>query len=237
MGAYDMSNLNSLFSLKYKDGAWATKSYILIRNIMEAMETYYRTNFNCISEKVNEHNRSERDRIKGIIYTETSDEAIEGQLNLFDYMTVISNDSSDDKLLEIISILGTLPRDTFVYSGDKLKFNDKKFVYFSDEAFPKFLDSSLDSRIIKAIYLYTLHNHYYKEMKMRDESTLSIEEDLRDDIKNIRKLLSVNEKKLNNAYAFCKLYNRCVEDDLKYRRIHNIKGDNNAYVYTRRENN
>jgi hypothetical protein len=231
----DEDNLKDLFRIKYNDGAWSLKSYRLIRNVTEAIDRFYRT-LSYYNQESFTNNMSSRNKIKSKIALETDNNYFEGQISLFDFMNNSKDESSTlDKLYEVKSIFKTIPREAFISNKEGVKFNPDYFSYYADSNYKDILSTKLDNRLLKAVYLYAIHKKCFTEKEARCESTLEIERDLREDLDNIHKMLSKNPKKLNDAYIFCKLYNRCVDDDYEYQRISGI-GDKSGYIYTKRKN-
>ena len=194
-----------LYSVKYADGAWVMDSYALIRNIVEAFNR-----FDKYSEKENNDylnsNIPFRKLINSRLMLETSDEFIEGQLNLFDYMEMQDKISDEDKMVEIIDVIDLVDFDTFSKDGNKVSFNEKKFENYEDNDLEQ-LKTLLKGRLLGYFYLYSLHKYHLEEAKKYFMSTMELERDVDIDRKKIIENLRKG-KNLDKAYDWCLLYTK-----------------------------
>lgn len=119
--------------------------------------------------------------------------------------------SRGEKLKEVLFTLDTLPLGVFKRNQDMTFFNEGVFKYYpSDEECTRLKGLIKGKRFLSQLYFYILHNNKSRDAARFGCSNLEICADLRADLKDLKKTLSKG-KNLDNAYEWCKTYNKCVE--------------------------
>lgn len=226
------TNLNHLFSFKYRDGSWAMKSYPLQRNMVEALLKYEKIKKNNkdiieASVELYNFNNPSRIKLKQEIMEKTDKNYFEGQLNLFD-INFKNEEIISDKALEVLEFIKHLPINVIKLDSKRYIFNRSLFED-CDMELVDYLDQCLSSKLKKIIYLYTLHNNLLEEANRAFSNTNELEDELRKDTASLLKMLRNNEKELDNAYSFIKLYNKCMMD------IEMHKGEVDGKIFRKRK--
>ena len=117
--------------------------------------------------------------------------------------------SGTEKLKEVLFVFNTLPMGVFQCKQKAITFNGKIFEKYPAECeLSKLKGVIKNKKLLSNIYYYVLHNNKCKEAREKHCSSLEIDEDLRADLKDLKKSLS-SGKNLDNAYEWCEAYKRC----------------------------
>jgi len=215
----NFASLQAMCGVKYFDGSWARKSYPLVRNIVESFTRFGKFYMGCFHHFVDEdnyydYNNRERKRISDKLLRETEHDFFAGQLSLFDYCDM-QEETIEDKMAEVLDMIQNLPREAIKCENDEVVFNDEVFVYYESPLYKERLENFLKP-IGRILY------HYLYEEKDLGRIGIQLKED---------------SKLLDNMYSFCKLYDKCYEDDEQFRRLHGMLGDGDGKVFKKQENN
>lgn len=178
-----------MYEVKYKDGAWANKSYKLIRNIIEA-----KTRF--ASYRYSGHNINRNDYYRRILTEKlidiTDKNYIENQLSL---IGDIDDKSLEDKMLEVVSTFDRVIVSDFLSNVGHISLNRESFLMCSQEDWWK-LELLLNDEL--ALYVYRLaYNNSIFNIEASDVSKVAIVNLLKKDLIT-----------LNAAYEWCNVYNK-----------------------------
>lgn len=189
------SKYETVYDLKYKDGAWAKKSYYLLRNIFETFSRYKKNN-------VSEKNIKDRERVRTELVQKTASEYDENQLCFFDMD--FSNDTTiEDKKIEIMDTIDRIDTDTIIGIDDIPAINKDKFIIENakeKEDFSNLLDSDIVCLIayLKQYQVQMSNNEFFKDYYQDLINACK---------KNI--LIGLEDLEvLNNTYLWCTLYNK-----------------------------
>ena len=193
---------DSFYDVKYRDGAWAQRSYPLIRNIYDAFSK------STFFENRNINDEMYRKLIEGKILYKTGNGDYDNQMDLFDYSEFTKDNISDeDKLLEVVTFISHLDQNIFKKEDNKLVLSRDKFSKIDEDKFNE-LSRLLDRRLITYIYYYLEHKKIYDDPSFRYFND-SYDKLLEDDQEGMLKLLK-NKNVLDDAYSFIKVYNKYI---------------------------
>lgn len=220
------------YNVKY-DNYWLLSNYIIIRNVIEAMNRF--DLFAVAEDKINANidylneNGIDRVQVEKDLLVKLDKDYVEGQYNLFDMLKSSDNVNdiveqtfeaeideeealeltADDKKEFFYRNIGYL--DSSLFKGGKrgVEFNTDFF-----ESYPSVLDEqrllNLSSKLRGAIYWYIFHYEKYREALERGQNTMPLEEELRCDRTSLRKLFN-SPKNLDIAYEWLNTYLKCFE--------------------------
>lgn len=204
----------STYDVKYRDGGWATKSYLLLRNILESYDRF---------ENTREDYFDQRMLIEKSLIQRLDKNASADQLFLFDIPEFReANISDEDKLIEVIDVFDKAIIDDFVLQNGKVFFDgSEKYGEDLDK-----LRDMLGDDLNNMLGLYVYHKYTYRNVDVDDDKFLYYKSLIRNDKFNIVGILSNDNTLLNKAYEWIKLYT-------KYNS--NLLGDENGYQRTKKD--
>lgn len=216
----EAQDISDMLNARLKDGAWATKSYHLIHNIVEAYTSYRKYGRDIFNrgayekEKIEKNRNSVLENVKVITEKGYDSE----QLSLF------GERESIDKQAYILDNLDKLMVEAFIEENG-VRFNRDFFPKYDGEAFQDELYSLLDSDCLSSLLSYARDskalkssmNHDLLDFKARlDRDKLLLLNDFR-----------VNPSLLDRVYSFLLLYNKCMRDNgmdsCEYGRVYSKK--------------
>ena len=190
-----------------------------------------------ILENISE-NLNDRLSLTSDLLLKTGKNYIDGQLSFKDYLKELEFDDEqqsgdfndiDTKITVVMDVFRTLPRKVFSLLNDnEIVFNTNMFLSYENENDKKQLSSLLPNDLLKDIenYIYNLNRLKLYSSRVNDTDILNKE--VKHYNSKIYNRLLNNVDELNNAYSWCLLYNRCMENDIGYRKK---LGEDNGKVY------
>ena len=242
------------YNVKYGN-YWLLSSYSAVRNIIEALNRF--DLFSDALDKVDANiaflneNGVERKKVEKELLVKLDKNYVSGQYSLFDNNMFDSKEkkiekpeeeieileeaeeeskevSYEDKKVFIYDTLRDLPIEVFKTVEGKVKVNEELFQsYPSDKDYKIY--QNLSGKVIRTLFLYTLHYNKYREALERFQNTFVLEEELREDRKELRKILD-RENNVDKVYEWCNTYLKCLEFEtinLELQEVGNgIEGEN-----------
>ena len=183
----------STYNIKYMDGCWASKSYPLLRNILESYERY---NHHI------EDNSSERKILDNYLLQKINTNSVNNQLLLFDVLEFKNeNLREDNKLIEIFNTFDIVNPEHFIFYD-----NEAIFVGSNELDYDKKMNCLLDEDLLRLVGFYSLHKATFDCTDKNSDKYYFYKKLIREDKNNIYELLSKNKDKLDNAYEWSLLY-------------------------------
>ena len=203
------------YSIKYKDGSWAIKSYQLVRNVLDSFSRFE----NYRIDRVSLDNKY-RNLLDSSLVEKTSKDYNPNQWSLFDLYKLSPKEiGADDKIIEIIDTIDTVPRGLFVDCCDHIEFNEGEFSNYENDDLNKF-KNLLKGDMPYYVKMLSSHNFFLQEAETNLLDTSRYEKLIMEDKKNIVKYLRDNPYTLEYSYEWCLLYNKYKDKSL---------GDVNGY--------
>lgn len=177
------------------------------------------------------------------LLVKTKKDYIDGQLSFTDYLRNLEfddeklentdlDDNSNDietKIAVVIDAFKRLPRKVFSsLNDDKIVFNTNMFLTYKEEKDKDLLSNLLSSDLLKDIENYTYNLNRLKMYSPRIYDTDNLSKEVRHYETKIYNRFVNDINELNNAYSWCLLYNKCMENDIEYRKK---LGEDNGKVY------
>ena len=177
-------------------------------------------------------NQNDRLSIQSDLLLKTDKNYIEGQLTFNDYYdeeeTKKINDI-DTKITIVMDVFKHLPRKVFSQLEDKsIIFNTNMFLTYENEEDKNTLSNLLPSDLLKDIENFIVNLNRLSLYSSRVYDTDNLTNEVKHYKTKIYNRLLDNLSELNDAYSWCMLYNKCMEDDINYRRK---LGEDNGKVY------
>lgn len=206
------------YGVKYRDGAWVTKSYPLLRNIMDSFHQYDyafgRSNHFSLDYVY-------RDLLEESLLEATTDGYNQKQGNIFEIEE--ASLTNEEKMNQTIEIFKELPTGVFCQEEDHVVFNQELFGNY-DEGDLELLSSLLGSRLSFYVQLLTFHNYYYQKGLTEVRDVSEQEQAIEEDLNHISSLLESPDV-LEKAFRWSLLYQ-------KYKS--RIVGDYSGYQYRKK---
>lgn len=207
---------NIPYVLKYKN-PWSYEDYGISRSIIDSFNRFDDLNYGDVYKNhiyYFKNLTSERMKIYKKLLEVCDKEYIEGQLSIFDQPIIIEENKKEEnnpieKRKYVINTLKNLGLSKFVINEDKISIStDELFEEVTNEE-AKILKKGLNSKVLKAAYLYNLHYD-----KINTEGTTAanyavLQEDLNADLNDLKKSLK-DDKIIERTYNFFKTI-----DDIK----------------------
>lgn len=254
-------NSHNISSLKYKDGGWAVRSYVLLRNIVEMENRYER--LRLISRDVlgtdkliYENNERQRFFVRDSLLGKTGFYSDPAQYDFFHILDLnqakvedvslnqiskrkpklVLPDYSDvawrsKKLYVLDTVRGLLGEEFDFDSSNKVKFNEKFFSCPIAEEDVRCLTSYLDVATRRHFALYAQLKYRYE--RLFEEQGFYSRQISDDKCNEFQSIVNRISKLqwLNGAYAWSRLYNRYLEQDKQWRTI----GEEHGKVFKKRQ--
>lgn len=207
-GCYD----EKMYRIKYKDGAWALKSYQLLRNIVEAINRFYKINDNnndIVNQAKNYKDSLDAPRTKSdadiMFYTDKGYNT--SQLSLL-------NESVEaDKLSELEKFIDKLDENAFYkyvpypyvpyYRLKGFVYVNPRFFHCSEIEYKQL--NNLNINLKNALYDFILYKMFIKESV--NDSYIA-DSFINNKKSSILEILKNDDSLLNKFYAFSLLYNK-----------------------------
>ena len=202
----------------------------LSKSLLEDIYSSYFKNYNA-----------DRLGIEADLLPKTNKDYIEGQISVTDYLKNLEFDDEafdndeinsrdvDTKIAVVMDAFKNLPIKVFSrLEDDSIVFNTNVFLVYENDKDKNTLAKLLPKDLLKDIenYIFNLNRLKTYSPRIYDTDNLAGEvKHYKTKIYN-RLLNDINE--LNNAYSWCLLYNKCMENDIEYRKK---LGENNGKVY------
>ena len=182
--------------IKYRDGAWARKSYPLVRNVLEACSRSSKR-YSRLSDEMHRH------LLEKEILRVTDPQYDENQLTILEMFPEEFEENQTDQLLEVVNTFENLPRDTFIADGSETQFNSSVFSQYKEGDLEK-LRTYLPNELRFQLQLFTIYRDYleHEPEKFGGVYRFPIQRGQKD----IIELLSSEPETLKKAYAWCQLY-------------------------------
>lgn len=183
--------------IKYRDGAWARTCYPLIRNILEAM-----------SRKNRRYARMSDDLFRGLLDDKlqriTAPGYNENQYNMFDqFPGIVPEEDINDKIVEVMSMIEKLPRDTFVIKDEHTSFNQQTFPLYAEGDLEKF-ETYIPESLRYGIQLFTMHRDYLENEPQKFGDAYQVP--IREGLKTMIEVFRTQPEVLERTYLWCQLY-------------------------------
>lgn len=177
--------------------------------------------------------QEDRLELKGDLLRKTDKHFIEGQLSFDDYLLslefddeVIDNINNDEinvdfdtKIAVVMDVFRKLPKKTFSVLEDKsIIFNTNMFLIYKNENDKNILSTLIPGDLLKDIDRLIVNQSKLRMYSSRIYETENLSKEVEHYSSKIYNRLSNNIDELNNAYSWCLLYNKCMDDDIEYRR-------------------
>ena len=212
------SRYRSIHNIKYQDGGWVSKSYHLIRNMVESL-----------SKSPLQYSNLSDDMYRCLLHKPLLEmmgkDYDENQYSLFDQDIPSIDCSIDDRIPEIMSTFENIPRGTFITKDNSISFSEKTFPHYSDGDL-KMLET-IPKRLAILIQLLSIHRMYLENSEEKfchDYSKL-----IKNDQEAILEYLREHSNQLDSIYQWCLLYNQY--------RSQFVLGDVDGVEYTKRKEN
>lgn len=204
----------STYDVKYRDGGWATKSYLLLRNILESYDRFD----NPREDYLEQRTLLEKSLLQRLDKNSSAD-----QLFLFDIPKFREQNISDeDKLIEIMDVFDRVLVEDFVLQNNRIFFDgDKRYGEDLDK-----LRNMLGDDLNTQLGLYVYHKYNSRNIDVDDDKYFYYKSLIRNDKFNIVGALSSDSTLLSNAYEWIKLYTKHNS---------NLLGDENGYQRTKKD--
>ena len=182
-------------------------------------------------------NKDERMELKSDLLLKTDKNYIEGQLSFGDYLRDLEFEDGieetitdiDTKITVVMDVFKNLPRKVFSQlENNRIIFNTNMFLTYENEKDREILSKLLPSDLLKDLENYTVNLSRLRLYTSRIYDTDSLANEVNHYETKIYNRLLNNLSELNDAYSWCMLYNRCMEDDINYRKK---LGEDNGKVY------
>ena len=196
-----------VYDVKYKDGGWVTKSYVLIRSILDSFSEYDGKKY---SKLVNGTYRSLLERDLLPVLDRNYDE---NQLT-WDSFDNISE--KQRKVTEIMKVLDTMGVNTFVSDGFEFSFSKEEF-QDCDENDLNLLSTLIPPVLRAKLYFYLNHRDILMSLIDSGENSIGYEKLFQKKQSEIMKVLSSSDQILEDTYRFCLLYNKVSKGDMNGR--------------------
>lgn len=207
---FDGTYGNRMYRAKYYDGAWAMKSYVLHRNIVEAIGRFRKIKRDKTTKDMAVASKRYKDKIENprnmseadiIFYTEKNYNV--NQLNF------LYKDDEVDKISEIESFIDNINVDAFdcfSLTGDDNIIINRDFFQCSDIEYDHLND--LNQQLKKKLYELAAY-------KSGVASAWNCDDFIKSKSGQLIKMIMQNENYLNNLYAFMLLYKKIKNRDLE----------------------
>ena len=203
-GCYGSSKM---YQVKYRDGAWALKSYVLLRNIIEAINRFGEIKKDKSTKDIALAAKKYKEKLENVrnksaadimFYTEKNYKA--NQLSIFD------DDDTIDKLSELESFIDLI--DFNVFELFSINCNMERVIVnrdafqCSDTEYDRL--SELDQILMRSLYNYLNYKEFAK-------NHCDIDGFINKKKNQIIKLIADDKNLLDNFYAFYLLYKKIKE--------------------------
>lgn len=194
------------YNLKYQN-RWIMNNYSISRNIIDSFNRY-----DNLNGDFNNHIRyykqyaNDRAKIKNELLEVCSKDYITGQLSFFQKPIEEKKINKEEKYNYVMSKIKNFGFKNLIREEKKVIVNLNGLAEPSKNDV-KILKKSLPSKLLTDIYLYNLHKSKLEACKDSFGETSLLYEDLRQDIKDIKKSLSKDEI-LDRTYQYLLVYNR-----------------------------
>ena len=177
-------------------------------------------------------NQDDRLSIKPDLLLKTDKNYIDGQLSFNDYYNeeeIKKINDIDTKITIVMDVFKHLPRKVFSQLEDNsIIFNTNMFLTYENDEDKNTLSNLLSSDLLKDIENFIVNLNRLGLYSSRIYDTDSLTKEVKHYKTKIYNRLLDNLDELNDAYSWCMLYNKCMEDDINYRRK---LGEDNGKVY------
>lgn len=204
---------DDFYKIKYVEGGWPQRSYVLLRNILDSFHQ------NDYSFGKNDHFELDyvyRELLEDYLLEITEEEYDEKQSSIFDLAPTVSD---EDKVIEIMETFRRIPTGVFLQKGNEVVFNTKLFGEYDEDDQEK-LSSLLGGRLSLLVQMNAYHNHYLEEAESAMRDTSKYEQKIELDEKNIYNAIQDSPDILNQAYQWILIYqkycNRVVGDEFEH---------------------
>lgn len=206
------------YRIKYEDGAWATKSYKLLRNIVDS---FHQNDYSFGMRDSFPLDYVYRDMLEDSLLEITDQNHDEKQESIFDISPTVSE---EEKKKIVYDIFQSLPKGVFIQEGNSVAFNHELFGKYDEGDLEK-LCFLLGGELSLSIQMYNLHRYYYEEgmAKMKDTSRHKMMMEKEEN--RLHSLLDNSPDLLNQSYHWCLIYQ-------KY--CNRIVGEKGGYQYRKK---